>query len=74
MTSFFSAANYMFKVSNRNIRTRCFRSTEISSQRSMFFISCISNFIALILQPETVKLNVTKNYILVDVVELLALV
>ena len=38
----------------------------------LFF--CTSNFVALIiLQPETVKLNFTKKYILVDVVEVLAL-
>ena len=52
-----------------------FNSTEISNQRSMFIFSCTSNFFALvILQPETVKLNVTKSYILVDVVGVLALV
>ena len=39
----------------------------------LFF--CVSNFLALIiLQPETVKLNVTRSYILVDVVGVLALV
>ena len=35
----------------------------------------MSNFLALkILKPETVKLNVTKRYILVDVVEFLSTV
>ena len=39
----------------------------------LFF--CVSNFLSLIiLQPETVKLNVTKSYILLDVVGVLALV
>ena len=36
---------------------------------------CTSNFLALIiLHPEIVKLNVTKSYILVDLVRVLALV
>ena len=39
------------------------------------YLYCTSNFFPLIiLQPETVKLNVTKSYILVDVVGVLALV
>ena len=43
--------------------------------KSMFNVFCISNFLTLIiLQLETVNLNVTKSYILVDVVGLLALV
>ena len=34
---------------------------------NVYFSFCTSNFLALIiLQPETVKLNVTKSYILVD--------
>ena len=42
---------------------------------NVYFSFCTSNFLALIiLQPETVKLNVTKSYILVDVVGVLALV
>ena len=40
----------------------------------MFIFFSKSNFLALImLQPETVKLNVTKSYILVDVVGVLTL-
>ena len=40
----------------------------------MFVFFCTSNFLALmILQPETVKLDATKSYILVDVVGALAL-
>ena len=40
-----------------------------------FFFFGTSSFLALIiLSPETVKLNVTKSYILVDVVKVLALV
>ena len=39
----------------------------------VFFLQ--TNFLALIiLQPETIKLNVTKSYILGDVVDVLALV
>ena len=42
---------------------------------NVYFSFCTSNFLALIiLQPETVKLNVTKSYILVDVVGVLGLV
>ena len=42
---------------------------------SSFFFFCASNFLALIiLQPEIVKLNFTKSYILVDVMGVLALV
>ena len=42
---------------------------------NVYFSFYTSNFLALIiLQPETVKLNVTKSYILVDVVGVLALV
>ena len=40
----------------------------------MFVFFCTSNFLALmILQPETVKLDATKSYILVDAVGVLAL-
>ena len=51
-----------------NLTKIWFHSTEISNQSSTFFF-CMSNFLALIiLQPETVKLNVAKSYILVNVV------
>ena len=53
-----------------NLTKKWFHLTEISNQSSIFFLFfCTSNFLALIiLQPETVKLNVTKSYILKDVV------
>ena len=40
----------------------------------LFYFFCTSNFLALILQSETVKLNVIKSKFLVDVVEVLVLV
>ena len=68
-----------------NLAKKWFHSTKISNQSSMFIylfvyyyyyyyylhmkFSCSDNII-----PETVKLNVTKRYILVDVVGVLALV
>ena len=43
--------------------------------KSNVYSFCKSNFLALIIsQPETVKINVTKSYILVDLVGILALV
>ena len=61
-----------------NLTKKWFHSTKISNQSSMFiylFIYfCTSSFLVLIiLQPEIVKLNVTKSYIL-DVVGVIALV
>ena len=56
-----------------NLTKKWFPSTEISNQRSMFIFFCTSIFFSLILlQPQTVKLYVTKSYILVDVVGVLA--
>ena len=59
-----------------NLTKIWFHLTKISNQSPMFILFiylfsffCTSNFLALIiLQPETVKLNVTKSYILKDVV------
>ena len=52
-----------------------FHSTKISNQSSTFSFFAHQIFLHLIiLQPETVKLNVTKRYILVDLVGILAMV
>ena len=58
-----------------NLTKKCFHSTDILKQISIFFFFffCSSNFLAqIILHPKTVKLNVTKSYILVDLVRVLA--
>ena len=58
-----------------NLTKKKFNSTKISNQSSKFIFFGISSFLALIiLSPETVKLNVTKNNILGDLVGVLALV
>ena len=58
-----------------NLTKKKINSTEISNQSSKFIFFGISSFLALIiLSPETVKLNVTKNNILGDLVGVLALV
>ena len=52
--------------------TKNFTQPKFQPKFNVFFST--ANFLALtILQPKTVKLNVTKNYILVDVVGVLAL-
>ena len=64
-----------------NLTKKWFHSAKISNQSSMFiclfiylFIYTSSNFLVLIiLQSETVKLNVSKHYMLEDVVGVLAL-
>ena len=46
-----------------------FTQPKFQTKIQCLFIFCTSNFLVLIiLQPETVKLNVTKSYISVDVV------
>ena len=58
-----------------NLTKKKINSTEISNQSSKFIFFGIPSFLALIiLSPETVKLNVTKNNILGDLVGVLALV
>ena len=58
-----------------NLTKKKINSTKISNQSSKFIFFGISSFLALIiLSPETVKLNVTKNYILGDLVGVLKLV
>ena len=58
-----------------NLTKKRFYPIEISNQSSMFIFFCTSNFLALItLHLKTVNLNVTKSYILVDVVGILVLV
>ena len=58
-----------------NLTKKKINSTKISNKSSKFIFFGISSFLALIiLSPETVKLNVTKNYILGDLVGVLKLV
>ena len=68
------------KVTKSRTGSKGFHSKVISLNQNfkpkfnvVFFLQ--TNFLALIiLQPETIKLNVTKSYILGDVVDVLALV
>ena len=64
----------LFKVNNKDTRTttlafRIFGSIRYHKVQCLFFFSY-----QIILQPKTVKLIVTKSYVLVDVVGVLALV
>ena len=56
-----------------NLTKKWFNSTDISNQSTVYLFGTSNYFALIILQHETVKLNVTKSYILVDVMGVLAL-